>query len=336
MVDSFRQAINDNSGNLERESPLTDQTATSNTIYTSTKHWSTPKIGNSKELDPDLGGFSADCEELQVRFDAKGRILWCMMDQRDRPSFSPQILREFDLLQQRLHRLFEDLDLPRESLPRYVVLGSNTKAAFNFGGDLRLIAQLSREKDRARLQRYARACIDTLFPFIVGFELPLVTITLIQGDALGGGFEAALSGNIIVAERSVKFGLPEVLFNLFPGMGAYSLLARRIGPIQAEKLIMSGKVYTADEMHERGIVDVVAEPGAGQKAVYDFVGKNARRFNSHFGIFKTRERVWQVTYSELCDVANIWAEAALSLSDVDLKRIDRLADSQDRRLKSTR
>jgi len=49
--------------------------------------------------------------------------------------------------------------------------------------------------------------------------LPLTTISLAQGDALGGGFEAALSCSVIIAERRARFGFPEVMFNLFPGMG---------------------------------------------------------------------------------------------------------------------
>ena len=71
--------------------------------------------------------------------------------------------------------------------------------------------------------------------------MPLTTITLVQGDALGGGFEAAISSNVVIAEKSAKFGLPEVLFNLIPGMGAYSFLVRRTSPDLAEKIIMSGE-----------------------------------------------------------------------------------------------
>ena len=62
-------------------------------------------------------------------------------------------------------------------------------------------------------------------------------------------------------------GLPEILFNLFPGMGAYSLLARRIGLRAAEELILSGKVLPAAKLHEMGIVDVLAKDGEGEAAV---------------------------------------------------------------------
>ena len=53
-----------------------------------------------------------------------------------------------------------------------------------------------------------------------------MTVALIQGDAIGGGFEAMLTNDVVIAERTAKFGLPEILFNLFPGMGAHSFLKR--------------------------------------------------------------------------------------------------------------
>ena len=59
-------------------------------------------------------------------------------------------------------------------------------------------------------------------------DLPILTVALIQGDAVGGGFEAMLTDDIVIAEQGAKFGLPEILFNLFPGMGGYSFLRRKV------------------------------------------------------------------------------------------------------------
>ncbi len=86
---------------------------------------------------------------------------------------------------------------------------------------------------------------------------------MVHGDALGGGFETVLSCDVVIAERGAKFGLPEVLFNLFPGMGAYSLLCRRLDGARAQKLMLSGRIYTAEELEEMGLVDLVVEPGEG-------------------------------------------------------------------------
>ena len=139
---------------------------------------------------------------------------------------------------------------------------------FNLGGDLALFLLLIRSRDRDALAHYARLCIDNIHAQIQHYQCPtLTTVSLVQGEALGGGFEMALCSDVLIAEESAMLGLPEILFNLFPGMGAYSLLARRATPRIAEELILSGKVLPAARLHEMGIVDVLAKDGEGEAAV---------------------------------------------------------------------
>ena len=102
---------------------------------------------------------------------------------------------------------------------------------------------------------------------LVNFNAPIVSVALVQGNALGGGLEAALTFNFLVAERSAKFGFPEVMFNSFPGMGAFSILSRRIGVKLAEKIIFSGKVFSAEEFQQFGLIDQIADDGKGVIAV---------------------------------------------------------------------
>jgi DSF synthase len=135
---------------------------------------------------------------------------------------------------------------------RYVILASVTPGVFNFGGDLRLFIRCLKENDPETLHRYAKECIDVLYAHSVGFHLPVTTISLVQGDALGGGFEAALASDILVAEKQSQFGFPEVLFNLFPGMGAYNLLQRRIGMQKTERMLLNGKLLRAEDLHAGG------------------------------------------------------------------------------------
>ena len=117
----------------------------------------------------------------------------------------------------------------------YYVAGSRVPGVYNLGGDLAYFMQCIERRDRDALMSYATLCVDNLYPRIQNYFIPnLITIALVQGDALGGGFEGALANNVIIAEEQAKMGLPEILFNLFPGMGAYSLLARRVGPRLAE------------------------------------------------------------------------------------------------------
>jgi DSF synthase len=215
----------------------------------------------------------------------------------------------------------------------YYVLGSRAPRVFNLGGDLALFVLLIKARDRDALAHYAKLCIDNLYPRIQNFYSPtLTTISLVQGDALGGGFECALASDVIVAEESAQLGLPEILFNLFPGMGAYSLLARRIGMRAAEEMILSGRVRPAKELHAMGVIDVLAKDGEGETAVREWISKNAKRRNGLQAVYKARKLVQPVTREELDAITETWVDAAMRLEDRDLKMMSRIVRAQMRRM----
>ena len=143
-------------------------------------------------------------------------------------------------------------------------MGSKIRGVYNLGGDLSLFREAITSQNRLQLLAYGRKCIDNLYPWSRNLELPLTTVALVEGDALGGGFECALSASVLVAEESARMGFPEVLFNLFPGMGAYSFLSRKIGRRLTEELITGGNIYSARQLYDMGIVDVLAPDGAGR------------------------------------------------------------------------
>src|SRR2546421_2762693 len=174
----------------------------------------------------------------------------------------------------------------------HYVLASRVPRVFNLGGDLALFVLLIKARDREALAHYAKLCIDNMYPRIHNFfSATLTKIALVQGDALGGGFECALASDVIVAEESAQLGFPEILFNLFPGMGAYSLLSRRIGMRAAEELILSGRILPAAELRKMGVVDVLAKDGEGASAVREWITKNARRRNGMQAAFRARKLV---------------------------------------------
>lgn len=214
---------------------------------------------------------------------------------------------------------------------RYLVLASRVPGTFNLGGDLALFMRAIEERDTATLRRYARACIGVQYRRASNLSLPIGTIALVQGDALGGGFEAALAHEVIIAERQAKFGLPEVLFNLFPGMGALSFLSRRMPPAQAEKMVLSGRVYTAEEMAALGIVDRVVDEGCGEVAVLDFVREADRTWRTRSAVSAARRIVSPVSEDELLRVVDLWVDTAMSLSPIDLRKMKHLVNAQDRR-----
>jgi DSF synthase len=269
---------------------------------------------------------------IEVKLDFERRTYWAAMRPSTRPIFSMGLLQDMLCMQESVRAIIsEGSGRPQQPI-EYVVFGSSTPGIYNLGGDLAHFAERIRAGDRASMQAYAYACIDVIYGNAAAFHAPVVTIALVQGDALGGGLECALSFDLIIAEKSAKMGLPEVLFNLMPGMGAYSFLSRKIGIAAAEKLILSGKVYTAEELYQMGVVDILAEDGEGDIAVREYIERNSRKHNAHTAMYRARRRVNPVTYEELRDIVDIWVEAALRLTEQDLRKMARLTSAQDRRL----
>jgi DSF synthase len=273
----------------------------------------------------------AEYTQLTVRFDRDEGILWTFFDQDEIPCASTEFLCELRHHHEAIENSNGQLWQDDRCYPiRYSVMASLTPGVFNLGGQLSLFRELIRSKDRESLMQYGTECVNVLFPRINHFYLPLTTIGLVQGDALGGGFEGALTADIIIAERGTQMGFPEILFNLFPGMGAYSLLARKVGTAIAEKLVLSGKIYLAEELHAMGVVDILVDAGTGVQAVHDFVKKQERRANGFMAVQQVRQRFNAVTYDEMMDVIRIWVDAALRLNEKDLKVMDRFVRSQEK------
>jgi len=270
-------------------------------------------------------------QQLTTRFDPEDGVIWLDMQSQPRPCFTPQLLDELRKYQRTLEnqggRLHHEGELRQV---HYQVLTSSVPGIFNLGGDLDRFTGWIRQRDRGALAAYGRACIDVLYPNAVNYQLPITTISLVRGQALGGGFEAALSSSVIIAEASAQLGLPEILFNLFPGMGAYNLLCRRVTPHQAEQMILSGRLYSAQELMELGIVDVVAEDGTGPDEVARFIRRHRRQRNGYLALQRARQRAHRISYQELIDITDIWVDAALALSPKDMKVIERLVRAQNR------
>lgn len=270
---------------------------------------------------------SDDFEQIDLDYDASNRALWCYLKPMGAPSFTPGLLRDLNSL----HATLARRDLQAGTLlPLYYVVRSRLPGIFNLGGDLALFVDRIRAGDADGLRRYAQACCQAVHAVATGFGGPIVTIGLMEGNALGGGLEGALSFHVLIAERGVKFGFPEMLFGSFPGMGAYSFLSRRIGMREAEKIILSGKIYSAEEFHELGLVDILVPKGGGEDAARSYLASNRSRHALAHAHQRIRQKLNPLTLQELYDITEIWVETAMALSAGDLRRMERLVAAQNR------
>jgi len=269
--------------------------------------------------------------EIELVYKAETRVLWQFMAPTERPSFTLGLLSDMNEALDMVEAAFADEGSAAQPPIRYLVLASHLPGIFNLGGDLPLFMRLIADGDRDSLQRYARACIDVQYRRAVNLNLPIWTIALVQGDALGGGFEAALAHDLIVAERSAKFALPEVLFSLFPGMGAYSFLSRRLDAVSAERMILSGKTYGAEELHDMGIVDLVVEDGEGINSVETYIHELEKKQRTRLALLQARRMIRPITRKEMVDIVDLWVDKALELTSADLRKMRHLSWAQDQR-----
>lgn len=272
--------------------------------------------------------------QYETEFEPATGTIWGRFNPRGTACFSLGLLKDIRAHDEALAMNGGKVDVEGQAqAANFYVCGSLAPRVFNLGGDLALFVLLIKARDRDALAHYARLCIDNMHARIQNYNVPtLVTVSLVQGDALGGGFECAMSSDVLVAEESAQMGLPEVLFNLFPGMGAYSLLARRIGMRSAEELILSGRILSAAKLHEMGIVDVVAKDGEGEAAVREWIAKSWKRRNGMQAVMRARQLVHPIRREELDAIAEVWVDAALRLEDKDLKMMGRIVRSQQRRM----
>lgn len=142
-------------------------------------------------------------------------------------------------------------DIAHDDRVRAVVLSSSNDRAFCVGADLKERAGFDNEQLLAQ-----RPVMRALFGSVLA--LPMPVIAAVSGFALGGGFELALSCDLIVAEASAVFGLTEVTVGLIPGGGGTQLLARRIGAGGAADLVLTGRKVESHEAFRLGIVDRIA------------------------------------------------------------------------------
>ncbi len=272
--------------------------------------------------------------QVRTRFEEEFGVMTYYMNPEPRPCFNKICMSELHQSQSSLEKMRgEVVANGKLNQANYLVLASDVPGIFNLGGDLSVFKELILSKARDHLLNYAKLCVNNVWTFY-NMQAPVTTISLVQGQAMGGGFEAALAAHVMVAEKSAMMGLPEVMFNLFPGMGALSFLSRKIGMPAAEKMVRSGKIYSGEELYQMGVVDVLAEDGMGEIALNNWIKKNHRSLNSFQAINRAKHRVNPLTLEELYDITEIWVDAALRLDERNLKVMERLVRAQNAKVET--
>ena len=154
---------------------------------------------------------------------------------------------------------------------RVVVLGAAGERAFCAGADLKERAGMT-DADILRQRHAIRGVFGAML------ALPQPVIAAVHGFALGGGCELALSCDLVVADETAVFGLPEVTVGVVPGGGGTQTLVRRVGSARAAELIFTGRRVDAREAYDLGIAQRLVPPGEARAVAFEIataIAKNS-------------------------------------------------------------
>ena len=216
------------------------------------------------------------------------------------------------LSSQVLTDLEKALDQSLEEKARVIVLQGEGDKAFVAGADIKEIESL----DAKGAYEFARRG-QKLFRRLEC--LPLPSIAKVQGFALGGGMELALSADMIVASRQSQWGLPESTLGLLPGFGGTVRLSRRIGPQRAKQVALMGEVLSAQKAYEMGLVNEVVEHEKLDETALRWAGVLARRAPLALGSIK----------ESINENSHLSVEEALEKEAQHFKELFNTADTQE-------
>ena len=165
---------------------------------------------------------------------------------------------------------------------RAVVLSSAVGRAFCVGADLKERAAMTDAQILAQ-----RPAFRAAFGALLGLPQPVVAA--VHGFALGGGCELALSCDVIVADETAVFGLPETTVGLVPGCGGTQLAARRIGPGRAAEMVLSGRHVPAAQAERIGLADRLVPAGAADDSALELARRMAA--NSPVAVRAARQAI---------------------------------------------
>lgn len=171
------------------------------------------------------------------------------------------------------------------SSARALVFHSTADKGFSAGADLRelhagILDRRGKRGGKLAIAREVRGFLDRIHHVFDTFdEAPLVTVGAVHGFCFGGGFELALTCDVLVADKSARFAFPELRLGIVPGFGGIPRLRRDLGNAIVRDLLLTGRSMNAKRAHEVGLVSQVVARGEAL-GVARLVAEQATRFDA--------------------------------------------------------
>ena len=156
-------------------------------------------------------------------------------------------------------------ELSREA--HALIIFSTMKSGFSAGADLRELYQLIQQMGKAEVAKGVRSYLERIHNVMNTIDAsPLTTIAAVHGVTFGGGFELALTCDLIIADKTARFCFPELRLGLIPGFGGIPRLKRDLGNGVVRDLLLTGRSFNSTKAQRIGLVSQVVSEGEALRA----------------------------------------------------------------------
>jgi enoyl-CoA hydratase len=148
-----------------------------------------------------------------------------------------------------------------------LILYSSLKSGFCSGADLRELYQWIQQYGQLEVANHAREYLERIHAVMNSLDVsPLTTIAAVHGVTFGGGFELALTCDLIIADKMARFCFPELRLGLIPGYGGIPRLKRDLGNAVVRDLLLTGRSFNSTKAQQIGLVSQVVAEGEALRA----------------------------------------------------------------------
>ncbi|NNM75114.1 crotonase/enoyl-CoA hydratase family protein [Enterovirga aerilata] len=265
--------------------------------------------------------------QISLEYEPDILTLWLTLRPEPKPVFTLPLIESVGRVQDAIMELWGQED---DRPIRYLAYRSSG-SIFSLGGDLDFYLDCLRTNDRAGLRNYADQATKVIRLNRTGLDGAVITLANVRGKAIGGGIDPARACNVMIAEAGATFSYPEINFNHFP-ISAVPVLSRHTGPLEAERILMSGREYSAQEFMEKGAVDEVVAPGAGEDWIRSYAARTLNSHGARVALLAAFNQQAADKYGPLSGYALAWTNHILRLKPLEISKLQRIAAAQERML----
>lgn len=263
---------------------------------------------------------------IDTVFDTHYSALWCTLKSSKTPFLSISLLNDIRTLQDTVAQHCSEQPKLK---PKFIIWQSDLPDIFNLGLDLDHIYQLILDKNEKGLEHYIQLCIDAYYINLIRLDIqPLITISLVRGKAYGGGLDAALASDIVIAEENSKCRFPEISFHLLPSIGTLAMMLRQYPINVVEELIFEGKNLNLDKLKQMNLIHSTIEDGTGINYIQSKLKHLHKRHNIYATMYKSKKNSIAVNHQELAEFRDMWIQTALAFKPDNLRKLERYVTAQ--------